>query len=257
MPGVKIRVSFIMRLTAAAALAPHVTAMAQSGGSPILAAVDTGTRVTDVSDGPSPAATRERVRVPFGGTYRLTLALGADTADFVLRIGEQGTARSIAAPAPRKHRNAEPVPVRALIVPASLSADSSTVPAAELTGSITASAADTTTSGHGRWWVTILAGADTDAATPAGRLSRLLLRVQAERERLAGRCEANAKGENRAAKKRDEPPPCDEASGLPVATSSTPGDGILFISSDGHARVEQRTETESGELTLWGSRIDR
>jgi hypothetical protein len=257
MPGWRIRVSRIMSLAAAAALAPHVTAMAQSSGSPILVAVDTGSRGSDVSDESSPASTVDRVRAPFAGTYRLTLALGPDTADFVLHIGEQGVERSIATPAPRKRGDSESVPVRALIVPVSLSTDSSTVPAAELTGSITASAADTATSGPGRWWVTILAGADIDGATAAGRLSRLLLRVQAEREGLAGRCEANAKGENRAAKKRDEPPLCDEASGLPVATSSTPGDGILFIGSDGHARVEQRTETEGGELTLWGSRIDR
>jgi hypothetical protein len=183
------------------------------------------------------------------------MALGADTADFVLRIGEQGTERNIAVPAPRKRRIARPAPVRPLIVPASLASDSSAVPAAEVTGTIMAVAAGTADSGGGHWWVTILGGADTGAATPAARLSRLLLMVQADRERLALRCEANAKGENRLAKKLDEPPPCDEASGLPIAAAGPPGDGILFLGSDGRARVEQRTQTENGELTLWGSRI--
>jgi hypothetical protein len=245
----------ITSLTVAAALAPHVTAMAQSGGSLPGAVEDTMPLETDASEAPPPAATEDRVRIPFAGTYLLTMALGADTADFVLLIGEQGVERNIAVPASRKRRITRPAPVRALIVPASLSTDTSTVPTAELTGTILASAADTAASGAGRWWVTILGGADTGAATPAARLSRLLLMVQADRERLAMHCEANAKGENRVAKKLEEPPPCDAASGLPIAAAGPPGDGILFLGSEGHARVEQRTQTESGELTLWGSRI--
>ena len=247
----------ITSLTVAAALAPHVTAMAQSGGSHPGAMGDTMPPERGVSEAPSPAATLDRVRIPFAGTYLLTMALGTDTADFVLLIGDHGTERNIAVPAPRKRRVARRAPVRALIVPASLSTDSSAVPAAELTGTIMASAADTAASGGGRWWVTLLGGADTGAATPAARLSRLLLMVQADRERLALGCEANAKGVNRLAKKLEEPPPCDEASGLPIAAAGPPGDGILFLGSDGHARVEQRTQTDSGELTLWGSRIHR
>jgi hypothetical protein len=247
------RLCLITTLSAAAALAPHVPAMAQSDSTITLAGVDTETasKAVEVSS----LSSEDRLPIPFAGSYVLSLALGADTADFLLRIGEQGVERSIAMPAQRKRRLPEPAAVRALIVPASLSTDSSIVPAAELTGSIAASPEDTTAFGHGRWWVTILAGADTDAATPAGRLSRLLLKVRAEREGLALRCEADAKGENRLAKRRNEPPPCDQASGLPISNATW--DGILFLGADGNARVEQRTQTDRGELTLWGSRIAR
>lgn len=246
-------------LTTAAALVLHVTAMAQVDRSSTLAVADTGPRGSDTSEAVPAEATSHPILVPFAGTYRLTMALGADTADFILRVGEQGVERSIAMPASRKRQKERPAPLRALIVPASLSTDSSTVPAVEvdssvtLTGTITASASDTAS--PGQWWVTILAGDDTASDTPAARLSRLLRRVEAERTALAERCRMSAKDENRAAKRLDEPAPCDESSGLPFSRTASSGDGVLVFWPDGRARVEQRTQTEAGELTLWGSRI--
>jgi hypothetical protein len=243
----------------AAALAQHVTLAAQSGGSSAFAVVNAHRDDSSAAD--SLPGAQDGATVPFAGTYQLTMALGADTADLVLRIGQRGEEQNIAVPALPKHRTTQPAPVRVLIVPASLSTDSSAMPAGEadssaaLNGMIMASAADTMS--PGRWWVTVLAGDDTTSDTPAARLSRLLRRTQAERSALAERCRTDARRENRAADRRDDPVPCDEATGLPLSRSSVWSDGVLVVLPDGGAHVEQRTQTEAGELTLWGSRVPR
>lgn len=241
---------------AAAALAPHVTAAAQSNDSATLAVASAAAgRIL-----PAPTLA-ETLPVAFAGSYQVTLALGADTAEFTLQIGGYGREADIAMPAPGGRARRGAVPIRALIVPASLreaASDDSALAGSSVRsgdGTITAALADT--SAPGRWWVTILAGDDTLSETPAGRLSRLLRRAQLERAKLAERCRANAREENRAAERRDDPAPCHPATGLPLSSAATAGDGVLVLWPDGQARVEQRTETEAGELTLWGSRVPR
>jgi hypothetical protein len=231
-----------------------VTAVAQSNETATLAVA----RASAERMLPAPMLA-ETLPVAFAGTYRVTIALGADTAEFELRIGTHGREADVAMPAPGGRVRRGAVPIRALIVPAFLAEAASDDPRAagdadrEGDGAITAVLADTAL--PGRWSVTILAGDDTVSDTPAGRLGRLLGRVEAERSALADRCHTDPRGENRGARRRDEAVPCDEASGLPLLRSASSGDGILVVSPDGHARVEQRTETGAGELTLWGSRL--
>jgi hypothetical protein len=257
MPDRRNRNWAIAAAFAAAALAPHVTAVAQSNDTATLAVA----RASAERVLPAPTLA-ETLPVAFAGTYRVTIALGADTAEFELRIGTHGREADVAMPAPGGRVRRGAVPIRALIVPVSLLEAASDDSGAardsvrEGDGTITAALADT--SAPGRWWVTILAGDDTLSDMPAGRLSRLLRRAQHVRSALAERCRDNARDENRAAERRDDPAPCHLATGLPLWGAATAaGDGVLVLWPDGQARVEQRTETDGGELTLWGSRVPR
>jgi hypothetical protein len=170
-------------------------------------------------------------------------------------VGEE---RVIGMQAPVRRR-AQPRPVRALVIPVSLSADAAggqavaTDSSGALAGTLTVPLDHLPTAGG--WQVTILAGDDTSSNTPAARLSRALQRARTQQTRLADRCRADAREENRAAARQDEPAPCEESSGLPLVPAGVVGDGTLVTLPDGRTRVEQRTQTGSGELTLWGSRI--
>jgi hypothetical protein len=94
-------------------------------------------------------------------------------------------------------------------------------------------------------------------ATPAARLSRLLLEVRARRDLLERQCREHPLAVNRAARRAQQPPACDDETGLSLSPRLAPGDGILVVGSDDRVRVEQRVETPEGELTLWGRRVSR
>ncbi len=199
--------------------------------------------------------------VPFAGIYAVTLALGPDTASLYIRIPAQAEFRLLATPA-RARRKDPAAPVGAMVIPVFIGTDSTALPMAASNESPTdgymLAAPEGTSSASGtRWWVTVLAGADTTEATGASRLSRALLRLRQQREDLELSCLTDPKTENEAARKLDEPVPCDEASRLPVHRDEDLGDGVLFLGNDGRARLEQRTDTGGGELTMWGSRVNQ
>lgn len=244
-----------------AALALHVPVAAQDGGA-VPTAGSTTAESPGLGAGVGAGMPENRVMVPFAGIYSVTVALGRDTANLFIRIPTQAEFRLMAAPARVRGKHVRPAPVGGLMIPVFVGTDSTTLPKTvnnePPTGGYMFAAPEGTPSASGtRWWVTVLAGADTTEATGASRLSRALLRVQQQREERELRCLTDPKTENEAAKKRDEPLPCDVASRLPVHHNEDLGDGVLFLGNDGRARLEQRTETGSGELTMWGSRVNR
>ena len=188
------------------------------------------------------------------------MALGRDTANLFIRVPTQAKFQVLAALETAKGKH--PAPVAALVIPIFVGTDSAGLPDASdgepVTGGYMFAAPESAAGATGtRWWVTVLAGVDTTEATGVSRLSRALLRLQQQRDQWQLRCLTDPKVENDAAKKRDEPLPCDVASRLPVHRDEEWGDGTLFLGTDGRARLEQRTETAGGELTMWGSRVNR
>lgn len=206
------------------------------------------------------AAPGDRIEVPFAGTYAVTVALGRDTANLFIRIPAEAEYRLLATPERSKGKEPPQAPVGGLVIPVVVSTDSVSLAAMLGNGPVTAgymiAAPEGTAGVRGtRWWVTIMAGGDTTQSSGVSRLSRALLRLQQQREMLELGCLTDPKAENDVAKRRDELPPCDVASRLPVHRDKPLGDGVLFLGNDGRARVEQRSETNGGELTLWGSRV--
>jgi hypothetical protein len=243
------------------ALVLHVPMAAQDGG----AVPTTGAAAVETSGlgaGVGAGLSEGRVMVPFAGVYAVTVALGHDTANFFIRIPAQAEFKLMAAPARSHGKHVPPAPVGGMVIPLLIGTDSATLPRTlgnePPTGGYMFAAPEGTPGASGtRWWVTVLAGADTTEATGASRLSRALLQVQQQREQLELSCLTDPKAENDAAKRREEPLPCDVASRLPVHRGEELGDGILYLGNDGRARLEQRTETAGGELTMWGSRVVR
>jgi hypothetical protein len=260
--GMELAMSVVTRhpapvagLAVIVALAAHGPAAAQVGARTTLAVASTDPRTSGEPD-PAP----DRVAVPFAGTYQVTLALGRDTVDLFIRTAAEAELSTVIAPTGRGQHGLGAAVIPGLLLPVFADPDSSALPSIlddqALPGSLVA--AMDPTAGSGRSWpITLLAGVDTSGATPAARLSRLLLAVRSEREALELRCREDPQAANKAARRSDEDEVCDEESGLPLAQRGVPGDGILVLSPDDRVRIEQRVETRDGELTMWGRRVSR
>ncbi len=204
----------------------------------------------------------ERSAVPFAGVYAVTMAMGGDTVHLFIGIPAQAEFRPLAARVRAKGEQTLPAPFAGLVMGVFVGTDSAAL--------LPASGTDRPASGYmiavpegapggagTRWWVTILAGTDTTGGSGASRLSLALLRLYQRRERLELTCLTDPNLANESARRRHEPALCDPAARLPLHRDDSPGDGVLVLGADGRARLEQHTETEGGELTMWGSRVTR
>ena len=251
------RPSTIAGLTVIVALMAHGPAAAQMRARTTSPSAPPGQwTTTETAAGP------DRVVVPFAGTYQVTLALGADTADIFFRTAADADLQAVIAPAVRGSHGAGATSIPGLSLIVHAEPDTFALPRSveepgeRISGRLVA-ALDPAGGIGGIWPITLLTGVDTSGVSPAARLSRLLVAVRVERELVEERCREDPKGANRAARGIDAPEPCDEAAGLPVAQRDFPGDGVLAVTADGRVRIEQRVETSEGEMTMWGRRISR
>lgn len=205
------------------------------------------------------------MQVGLSGTYQVVAVLGTDTAVVYFRTTATPLAPLVA---DSLRRPQAPIAPAGLVLPVLIAADSGALDAPGLAwdrgappphtgrGLLFMAMADSNDS-RALWQVTLLGGGDSTGNTGWARISRAMGRAVAEPERRTAQCRTQAGRLNKAAQKAGQPPVCDGATGLPLFRAGLADNGRLIAGKDGHISISQKTETEEGEVVLWGKRVSR
>jgi hypothetical protein len=203
--------------------------------------------------------------VSLAGTYQVVAILGTDTAVVYFRTAATALAPMVS---DSLHRPEAPMAPAGLVLPVLIAADSAALespglawdrgapPAGTGRGFLFMTTADSSGS-RAVWQVTLLGGGDSVGKSPLARISRAMARQAAEPGRRAALCRTQAGRLNKAAVKAGQQTVCDDATGLPLFRASLADDGRLVAARDGQVSISQKTETDEGEVVLWGKRVSR